>query len=168
MFSLTLKVVDGAGTEDTVSLTLMVAYAEALAITTTILPDAFVNQSYAVKLSHNGGRDSMVAFSLPCIRQATRPEQFDCVATDPTQTLPPGLSLGSDGSILGIPNGEPGTFTFLVKVTDEAGRQDIRGLSIRLQPDFAAGQSGGGCSTAAGLPIALGALAVFLTRRRRS
>ncbi|MBL8917803.1 MAG: putative Ig domain-containing protein [Myxococcaceae bacterium] len=170
MFSLNLKVVDGAGTEDTVSLTLMVAYSEALAITTTILPDAFINQSYAVKLSHNGGRDSMVSFSLPCIRQATRPETFECVATDPTQTLPPGLSLGSDGSILGIPSPivEPGTFTFLVKATDEAGRQDIRGLSIRLQPDFAAAsQGGGGCSAAAGLPLALGALALFLTRRRR-
>lgn len=112
----------------------------------------------------------MVSYSLPCIRQATRPEQFDCVATDPTQTLPSGLSLSStDGTILGIPSGDPGTYTFLVKVADEGGRQDIRGLSIRLQPDFAATQSGGGCSTAAGLaPLCLGALAVFLMRRRRA
>lgn len=170
LFSLTLKVVDGAGTEDSVSVTLLVGYVEALAITTTILPDAFVNQSYAVKLSHNGGRDAVVTYTLPCIRQATRADQFDCVATDATQTLPTGLSMGSDGSILGIPNAEPGTYTFLVKVADEGGRQDVRGLSIRLQPDFAAGQSSGGCSSGAGLSsAALGVLAgLFLMRRRRA
>ncbi len=76
----------------------------------------------------------------------------------------------SDGSILGIPNAEPGTYTFLVKVADEGGRQDVRGLSIRLQPDFAASQSSGGCSSAAGLSsAALGVLAgLFLMRRRRA
>ncbi len=170
LFSLTLKVVDGAGTEDSVSVTLLVGYVEALAITTTILPDAFVNQSYAVKLSHNGGRDAVVTYTLPCIRQATRADQFDCVATDPTQTLPIGLSMGSDGSILGIPNAEPGTYTFLVKVADEGGRQDVRGMSIRLQPDFAASQSNGGCSSGAGLSsAAFGVLAgLFLMRRRRA
>lgn len=167
LFSLTLKVTDGNGTEDTVSLTMLVAYAEALAITTTVLPDAFVNQSYAVKLSHNGGRDAMVTFSLPCIRQATRADQFDCVATDPSQTLPAGLALGADGSILGIPNGEPASFTFLVKVIDEGGRQDIRGLSIRLQPDFAASQTSG-CSTSGGVGSLVALLGVLLMRRRRS
>jgi hypothetical protein len=167
LFSLTLKVTDGNGTEDTVSLTLLVAYAEALAITTTVLPDAFVNQSYAVKLSHNGGRDAMVTFSLPCIRQATRADQFDCVATDPGQTLPTGLALGADGSILGIPNGEPNTFTFLVKVIDEGGRQDIRGLSIRLRPDFAAGQTQSGCSASGGVGSLFALLGVLLMRRRR-
>jgi hypothetical protein len=137
LFALTLKVVDGAGTEDTVSLTLTIAYAEALAITTTILPDAFVNQRYAVRLSHNGGREAAVTFSVPCIRQAVRPDQFDCVPTDPTQALPSGLALGNDGFLLGIPSATPGTYSFLVKASDEGGRQDIRGLSIRLREDFA-------------------------------
>jgi uncharacterized protein (TIGR03382 family) len=169
LFALTLKVVDGAGTEDTVSLTLLVAYAEALAITTTILPDAFVNQSYAVRLSHNAGRETAVTFSLPCIRQATRPDQFDCVATDPTQTLPQGLALGNDGSILGIPNAMPGIYTFLVKAADEGGRQDLRGLSIRLREDFARTEMAGGCSTGTGLgSFALFALAGLWARRRRS
>jgi hypothetical protein len=169
LFSLTLKVVDGAGTEDSVSLTLLVAYVEGLAITTTVLPDAFVNQSYAVKLSHNGGRDAMVSFSLPCIRQATRPDQFDCVTTDATQTLPIGLALGPDGSIIGIPNAEPGTYSFLVKVADDAGRQDVRGLSIRLRPDFAASSQSGGCASTSGLSALGFAIAgLFLARRRRS
>ncbi|MCU0701338.1 MAG: putative Ig domain-containing protein, partial [Myxococcaceae bacterium] len=167
LFALTLKVVDGAGTEDTVSLTLLVAYAEALAITTTILPDAFVNQSYAVKLSHNGGREAAVTFSLPCIRQAVRPDQFDCVMVDPTQTLPTGLVLGNDGSILGVPNGTPGTYTFLVKAADEGGRQDLRGLSIRLRENFSTTQSGG-CSTGGGAGLFGAAALVFaLIRRRR-
>lgn len=168
LFSLTMKVTDGNGTEDSVSLTLLVAYAEALAITTTVLPDAFLNQSYAVKLSHNGGRDANVTFSLPCIRQAVRPDQFECVAADANQALPLGLTLGSDGSLLGVPNGAEGTYTFLVKVADDTGRQDVRGLSIRLRPDFAAGSSGGGCSSTGlqpALALLLGVLA--LVRRRR-
>jgi subtilase family serine protease len=169
LYSLTMKVVDGNGTEDTVSLTLLVVYADALAITTTVLPDAFINQSYAVKLSHNSGRDSMVTFSLPCIRQAIGAEQFECVAVDASQSLPPGLALGPDGSILGIPSGAPATFTFLVKVIDEGGRQDIRGLSIRVQPDFATSETRSGCSASGELNGSLLALlGVILMRRRRS
>jgi subtilase family serine protease len=169
LFSLTLKVVDGAGTEDSVSLTLLVGYVEALAVTTILLPDAFVNQSYAIKLSHNGGREANVAFSLPCIRQATRADQFDCVPTDSSQALPAGLSLGSDGSLLGIPSGEPGIYTFLVKVADDGGRQDVRGLSIRLRPDFATGSGGGSCSAGGLDPTVVGALLGVLTllKRRR-
>lgn len=170
LFAITLLVKDGAGTEDTVSVTLQVAYTEGLAITTTVLPDAFVNQSYAVKLSHNGGRDVMPTFSLPCIRQATRADAFECLPADPKQALPTGLTLGSDGSIIGVPDprSEVGTYTFFVKVADESGRQDIRGMSIRLQPDFASGNQGG-CSSAQGLGglAALVALA-GLARRRRS
>ncbi|MCA3013261.1 MAG: putative Ig domain-containing protein, partial [Myxococcaceae bacterium] len=167
LFALTLKVVDGAGTEDTVSLTLLVSYAEALAITTTVLPDAFVNQSYAVKLSHNGGREAAVSFSLPCIREAVRPDAFDCVVTDATQMLPQGLALGNDGSILGVPSAAPGNYSFLVKASDESGRQDLRGLSIRLREDFNRASSSG-CSTGAGLgSLTLLGLVGLLWRRRR-
>ncbi len=169
LFSITMKVTDGNGTEDSVSLTLLIAYAEALAITTTVLPDAFVNQSYAVKLSHNGGREPNVTFSLPCIRQATRPDQFECVAADAHQALPQGMTLGPDGSLLGVPNGEPGTYSFLVKVADDTGRQDVRGLSIRLQPDFATGSNNGGGCTTTGLQPMVGVLlgVLALVRRRR-
>lgn len=169
LFALTLLVKDGAGTEDSVSVTMQVSYSEALAITTTVLPDAFVNQSYAVKLSHNGGREAMVTFSTACIRQAKTADQFECVPVDANQALPAGLSLGPDGSIIGVPSPATpvGTYTFLVKVADDGGRQDIRGLSIRLQPDYAAASSGGGgCSTGLGLG-SLGWLAVLGALRRR-
>jgi len=170
LFSLTLKVTDGTGTEDTVSVTLLVTYAEGLAITTTVLPDAFLNQSYAVKLSHNGGRDVQgLVFSAPCIRQATQVDQFDCLSADPSQTLPLGLALGGDGSILGVPTGDPTTYTFLVKVADEAGRQDLRGLSIRVRADFATtgGQSTGCSSGGAGGSLAVTLLAGLTMLRRR-
>lgn len=166
LFAVTLKVTDAAGVEETASLTLTVSYADGLAVTTTALPDAFVNQSYAVRLSHNGGREASVVFSLPCLRQAVRADQFECVTNDANQSLPAGLALGPDGSILGIPNAAPGVYAFLVKVADESGRQDVRGLSIRVQPDFATMQRSGGCASSAGSASLAFIVVLTLIRRR--
>lgn len=167
LFVLTLKVIDGAGTEDTATVLLHVSYREGLAITTTMLPDAFINQQYAVKLSHNGGREAQgVVFSLPCVKQAVRPNDFVCTGVDQNQTLPAGLVLGADGSIIGTATAAEGTYTFLVKVSDVNGRQDVRGLSIRVRPDFT--QEKTGCS-ATGLEPSLFLLlgVAGLLRRRR-
>ncbi len=169
LYSLTLKVVDSAGTEDLATVALYVTYTEGFAMITTVLPDAFVNQNYAVKLSHNGGRDAEgVQFTLPCVKQAIRADEFVCAATDPGQTLPPGLTLGSDGSIIGLPLGPEGTYTFLVKVTDAFGRQDVRGLSIRVRPDYTITERGG-CAGTDLEPSLLAALALasLALRRRR-
>jgi hypothetical protein len=167
LYSLTLKVKDGADTEDTASVILRVSYRDGLAITTLQLPDAFVNQPYQVRLSHNGGSDAVgINFSLPCVQQAVRPGEFTCAAMDATQKLPGGLNLSADGTILGTPAGDTGTYTFLVKVTDGLGRQDVRALALRLKPDFALEKSG--CSAAGFDPSLLAlALAGFALRRRR-
>ncbi len=167
LFSITLKVVDGAGTEDTASLLLRVSYRDGLAITTLQLPDAFVGQPYQVRLSHNGGGGAVgLQFSTPCIQQAVRPGEFQCAASEPLQRLPAGLSLAADGTILGTPNAETGTYSFLVKVTDASGRQDVRALAIRLRPDFALDRSG--CSSVGLDPSLLAlALATLALRRRR-
>jgi subtilase family serine protease len=167
LFQLTLKVVDGAMTEDTASVLLRVSYRDGLAITTLQLPDAFVNQPYQVRLSHNGGSDAVgITFSTPCVQQAVRPGEFACAASEALQKLPVGLQLNADGAILGTPNADTGTYTFLVKVADANGRQDVRALALRLRPDFSLERSG--CS-AVGLQPSLLALALagFALRRRR-
>ncbi|MBL9039808.1 MAG: putative Ig domain-containing protein, partial [Archangium sp.] len=169
LYSLTLKVTDTAGTVDTATVLLHVTYAEGLAITTTVLPDAFINQPYQVKLSHNGGRDAMgITFSEPCVWQAVRPsEPFVCAARDTTQKRPEGLDLVGDGTILGTPTAAEGTYSFLVKVVDSSGRQDTRGLSIRVRPDYAPSERGG-CASIDPLALGLGAVVLAALRRRRS
>jgi uncharacterized repeat protein (TIGR01451 family) len=166
LYSLTLKVKDGDGTEDTASVLLHVTYRDGLAITTTELPDAFVGQPYQVRLSHNGGAEAVgVNFSEPCIQQAVRPGEFQCAASEPLLKLPVGLSLAANGTILGTPLAETGTYTFLVRVSDASGRQDVRAMALRLRPDFA--NEGGGCSSAGLGSAALGLLALALRRARR-
>ena len=167
LYALTLKVKDGSDTEDTASVLLRVSYRDGLAITTLQLPDAFVNQPYQVRLTHNGGGDAVgVNFSVPCIQQAVRPGEFACAASEPLQKLPAGLNLSADGTILGTALADTGTYTFLVKVTDGLGRQDVRALALRLRPDFALDR--GGCSSVGLEPSLLAlALAGFALRRRR-
>ncbi|MGV3623193.1 MAG: putative Ig domain-containing protein, partial [Archangium sp.] len=169
LFSLTFKVRDGNDTEDTASVLLRVSYRDGLAITTLQLPDVFSGQPYQVRLSHNGGSDAEgIAFSLPCVQQAVRPGEFQCAQPQATESLPAGLMLQADGTILGTTNAEPGVYTFLAKVSDARGRQDVRAIALRVRGDFSTQRSG--CS-AVGLPpstllaLALGALA--LRRRRR-
>ena len=168
LYALTLRVKDGADTEDTASILLRVTYRDGLAITTLQLPDAFVNQPYQVRLSHNGGADAVgIAFSVPCVQQAVRPGEFACAPSEALQKLPVGLVLKPDGTIIGTALADTGTYTFLVKVTDGLGRQDVRALAVRLRPDFALDRSS--CS-ATGLDPTLLALAfagLTLRRRRR-
>jgi hypothetical protein len=167
LYALTLKVKDGADTEDTASVLLRISYRDGLAITTLQLPDAFVNQPYQVRLSHNGGSDAVgISFTVGCIQQAVRPGEFECAAADALQKLPVGLSLSPDGTIVGTPLADTGTYTFLVKLTDGQGRQDVRALGLRLRPDFSLDRTG--CS-GTGLDPSLLALAlVGLAFRRRN
>jgi MYXO-CTERM domain-containing protein len=169
LFALTLQVTDGANTVDHSSVLLQVTYDTALVITTTSLPDAFFNEPYAnVKLAHNGGIEAKgITFSTPCVQQGVHPGEFTCAAASPSQQLSPGLVLAPDGTISGVANGGLGTYTFLVKLTDAAGRQDVHPLSIRVNGDFAAQKTG--CTGAPAAPslLALIALVALASRRRR-
>lgn len=175
LFLLTFEVEDSSGTSaaqsitDTANVLLRVAYRDGLAITTTALPDAFVNQPYQVKLSHNGGVAAEgISFSVACVQQVVRPGEFKCADTDVLQQLPAGLTLATDGTISGSTTAEPGVYTFLVKVVDQASRQDVRASAIRVQPDFAT-QSKSGCSTTPVTSLSwLGALVAFALWRRRA
>jgi hypothetical protein len=184
LYALTLRVQDssaGPGPfEDITTMPLTVTYDEALAITTLALPDAFVGHAYLANLSHNGGNQAKgILFTVPCVRQvAANLEDYGCASADPMQTTPPGMMLDPTGQISGSPTALPaGTsatttpvvYSFLVKVADAQGRQDVRSLSIKVRPDFGTDQTGSSC---AGVPLSpsLGALlasALWALRARR-
>ncbi len=178
LYALTLNVRDGSSADDTASYVLQISYREPLAITTTLLPDAFTGQQYSAGLSHNASRDAVVKFQAPCksadgaedkcvcVRKPTADGTFACELAPTLEQLPAGLELDESGAIIGSPTAEPGTYAFLVKAVDASGRQDTRSLSIRVRNDFAVQRSG--CSTGgAGLAL-LGALSwVGLALRRR-
>ncbi|MHB8872720.1 MAG: CARDB domain-containing protein [Myxococcaceae bacterium] len=178
--ALTLRVQDANGAEDITTLPLTISYEEALAITTVALPDAFVSHSYIAKLSHNGGAQVQgIQYSVPCVMQVGADlEAYGCAASDPMQTTPPGLLLGADGQVTGTPLALPAskdgtvsavTYSFLVKVTDSQGREDVRGLSIRVHPDYVeekSGCSGAPLAPSLGALLAAALLALRVRRRR--
>lgn len=178
VFTLGLKVTDTAGASERTNVVLRIGYVDGLAITTTMLPDAFYGEPYGpmtnpIRLSHNGGRDALgVRFEVPCVEQAvragndTRPPEFACTQLDPIQMLPPGIILAADGSLSGTPNGGLGTYTFLVKLTDAANRQDLRALSIRVR-DYNAAPARGCTATPGPLWAALVLVAGALALRRK-
>jgi hypothetical protein len=103
--------------------------------------------------------------------------QFDCITVaDPHQNIPPGIVLAADGSIEGTPladttakAGTSTTYTFLVRVKDASGREDVRGLAVKVQPDYAKAKSGGCSGTALdpSMLSLLGFAALLLKRRKK-
>jgi uncharacterized protein (TIGR03382 family) len=175
LYLVVLAVRDASGVEDRTTLTLRISYDEALQVTTPALPDAFVGQPYSVKLTSNAAEGVAVSFSVPCLLQVALPgNTVQCVEQAPLQLLPPGLTLGSDGTITGTPEATvtetdpPAVHSFLVQVTDGQGRYDVRSLSIRLRPE----RTTGGCSSAGTGPAGWGGLALvllaFAGRRRKA
>ncbi len=182
LFAITLRVQDSAGNEDITTLPISITYDEALAITTTSLPDAFVGHPYSAKLSHNGGTALVdPQFSVPCVKQVQNNlEDFSCTLVDPTQGIPGGLFLGADGQISGQAtppvgsvndrsgNLQPMVFSFLVKVTDGSGRSDVRGLSIKVRGNYDLEKTGcSGTAMAPSLAALLVAAGLGLRMRRR-
>lgn len=85
-----------------------------LQITTAELPDATVGQAYSQTLTASGG---------------ATPYSWSLVSG----TLPTGVSLSIGGVISGIPS-ELGTSVFTARVTDSAGTQSTRVLSLKVAP----------------------------------
>ncbi|NLF40267.1 hypothetical protein GX586_12535 [bacterium] len=86
-----------------------------LSIDTAGLDDAWIGIDYEETLCASGGRK-------PYSWQVTE------------GTLPPGLSLASNGTIAGMPF-ENGAWAFSVKVTDLSGDQSLRGYVLRVFTD---------------------------------
>ncbi|MBI5085466.1 MAG: putative Ig domain-containing protein [Acidobacteria bacterium] len=86
--------------------------APALTITSATLPAGVVNAAYSQALGATGG---------------TQPYTWALTVG----SAPPGLTLGSNGTIAGTPS-TPGTFTFTVRVSDAVGAQATRQLSLSI------------------------------------
>jgi subtilisin family serine protease len=110
-FSFTARVTDSEGATATQALSIAVDAAP-LTITTTSLPDGRVGVFYSRSLQATGG---VGAYTW----------------TRTSGSLPRGLTLSASGVISGTPT-KRGNSTFTVRVTDSAGTQVSRTLSLRI------------------------------------
>ncbi len=117
-YPFTVQVTDGASANDTQALSITIAPAAALAITTTSVADGTVDSAYSQTVTATGG---------------STPYSWNVVSG----SLPPGLSLSPSGTpsatISGTPTTE-GTFAFTVQVGDAAAATDTQALSITVGP----------------------------------
>ena len=174
LYSVTLKVADANHPLGRVAtLLLKVTWRDAFAILTNALPDAFVGEVYGARFTHTGGTEVAAKYEVACLQEMDPLlTKSTCLEPGLLEKLPAGMRLEADGSLTGTPElardeslPPEGRFhTFLVRVTDPQGRQDLRPMSIRLRPARSTGCSGTGLA-----PSALAALALFgLLRRGRN
>jgi len=108
---------DDSGTpvrSDTQALSIVIAAATTLSITTTSLPDGRVGVAYTASLVAAGG---------------VAPRTWSLASG----SLPPGVTLvAATGALTGTPT-KQGRYTFTVRVTDANGAQATRALSIRIR-----------------------------------
>ncbi len=167
LYKVGLKVTDSAAVEDNATLFLYVTYRDGLAITTLSLPDAFVGMNYVARLSHNADPNQVeVKFATTCLLEQKRAGEYGCVDVAATEQLPAGLTLDEKGFLGGGATGPEGVYSFLVKATDGAGRQDVRAMAIRVR----AAPATAGCTTGGVAPSFLAALALLggVLRARRA
>jgi len=107
----TVSVTDRTTQSDTQELSIAVAPAP-LAIATPSLPSGILRVAYSATLQATGGEP-------------------DYAWTRVSGNLPRGLTLSSSGVISGTPT-KQGTYNFTVRVTDSAGTQVSKALSIRI------------------------------------
>jgi uncharacterized protein (TIGR03437 family) len=113
-FNLGVAITDARGVTAQGSLTLSVAAAPPLAITTGTLGNGAANTNYTQSLAAAGGGP---------------PYLFELAAG----SLPDGLRLSNTGAISGTPS-VAGTFPFAVRVTDSTGATVTVGRSITIAP----------------------------------
>ncbi|WP_435102361.1 putative Ig domain-containing protein [Halarchaeum sp. P4] len=111
-YTFTARVTDAAGA--TASRTFTLTVSDGLSLTSTSVPAATAGQSYSTSLAAAGG---------------TTPYSWSLTAG----SLPPGLSLGSDGILSGTPTAA-GTYTFTATVRDADGTQVSRQFTVQVTP----------------------------------
>ncbi len=113
-YTFTVTATDAMGTRASRGLTVVIVSAVPLAMTTTSLPGAVVNSRYSQTLAATGG---------------TGAKTFTVTGG----ALPMGLTLGSAGSLGGVPT-VVGTCTFVIKATDTAGLSVSQSYTIVISP----------------------------------
>ena len=158
VFPVQVRVQDATGMFDTSLFLLEVEDGRTFAIATFSLEDGMVGRDYGVQISAIRGSE---------------PYSFGTVAG--AGDLPPGLTLSESGRISGQPT-QAGTFAFVVRATDDAGRLDVQPLSVTVAPApivVTPEPEGCSCSASAEGPsspwagLALLLVGGFLVRRRR-
>jgi hypothetical protein len=132
-FPFTVQVTDSLGATQTANVSLVLAAAPALSVTTTSgsLPQGTLNTTYpSTNLNATGG---IQPYTWTLVLPGTGP-------------LPTGLSLSSSGQITGTTTA-PGTFPFTVKVTDSISGTAQAALSITVNAAACAGYGTGNEST---------------------
>ena len=132
-FPFTVQVTDSLGATQTANVSLVLAAAPALSVTTTSgsLPQGTLNTTYpSTDLNATGG---IQPYSWTLVLPGTGP-------------LPTGLSLSSSGQITGSTTAS-GTFPFTVKVTDSISGTAQAALSITVNAAACAGYGTGNEST---------------------
>jgi hypothetical protein len=92
-------------------------------VTTTSLPSGAKGQPYNQTITASGGKDA-----------GNFCNSSSFTFTQTAGTLPPGLTLASNGTISGTPT-QSGTYGFTVQATDETGHTATRSLSITVAPN---------------------------------
>jgi subtilisin family serine protease len=113
-FAFTVQVADGTQT-DTQNLSISVASAPTLLITTTTLVEGQIGVSYSATVTASGGTGSYTWARV-------------------SGTLPPGLVLTSgtpNATLAGTPT-KKGNYTFTLRVTDSLGAQATRTFTLRI------------------------------------
>ncbi len=103
---------DQTGTSITVNLSLQVA--SPLSVFTTSLPNGSLGVAYSATVQGGGGTSPFTWLIVPG-----------------AGSLPPGLSLSTQGNITGTPT-TGGSFSFTVQVTDTGGRTAVKALTISV------------------------------------
>jgi uncharacterized protein (TIGR03437 family) len=118
-YNITLSVLDSAGLTGTRTLTLLVY--SGVHILTTQLPYGSVGINYSQAIQVEGG---------------TPPYAYSVTPVGLFQSggmLPPGLTLGSDGVLKGIPTAT-GMYLFGINVTDSKGNQGNQSYTVTISP----------------------------------
>ena len=158
VFALTVQVTDNEQPPATAQglVLLTVSSTTSFSFETVTLPPATLNQFYSTTLQTNAPFNDTVSFQVLTTSQI--PNDLA------KETLPPGLTLYSNGQIQDVPL-EAGNFSFLVSATDTQGGVAEQSFSITVTAPPVVKSSG--CQSASGAPALAGLLLLALTQVRR-
>jgi uncharacterized protein (TIGR03382 family) len=162
VFALQVQVTDGETpipATATGLVLLTVSATTSFSFETVLLPPATTNQYYSTTLQTNASALDVPNLVFQVIDTAQKPTDIA------KETLPPGLTLYSNGNIQDVPL-LAGNYSFLVEATDGQGGVAEQSFTIQVTNPKPA-SSGSGCQSAPGAPTLAGLMLLALTQARR-